>query len=206
MKEIIHFDREFFRLINSTLHNDLFDWLMPLLRIPTFWAPLYIFLLCFILFNVKHRTALLIFFAILTVALTDQVSSTLIKHNIYRLRPCADEALAAWRRVLSGCSTNSSFTSSHAANHFGLAVFLYATLRKHFGKYIYIFFIWAFLISYAQVYVGRHYPLDVICGGMVGALIGTFTGRLFNRFSQKKNPDAPATERSLTTDPVEKHH
>ncbi len=206
MKEIIQFDRAFFRLINYSLHNDFFDWLMPLLRIPTFWAPLYIFLLCFILFNVKHRTALLILFAIITVVLTDQVSSTLIKHNIYRLRPCADEALAAWRRVLSGCSANSSFTSSHAANHFGIAVFLYITLKKHFGKYIYIFFIWAFLISYAQVYVGRHYPLDVICGGLVGGLVGTFTGRLYNRFSQQKNPYGIATGKSLKADPGEKPH
>ncbi|MEJ7611591.1 MAG: hypothetical protein WKF88_10480 [Ferruginibacter sp.] len=131
MKAIIQFDREFFRLINYTLHNDFFDWLMPLLRIPEFWGPLYIFLLLFILFNVKNNIGWLIFFGVLTVGLTDQVSSTLIKHNIHRIRPCAEEALSAWRRVLSGCSGNSSFTSSHAANHFGLAFFLYFTLKKN---------------------------------------------------------------------------
>ena len=185
MKEILQFDREFFRLINYTWHNDLFDGLMPLLRIPEFWAPFYLFLLFFILFNVKEKLGWLIFLGVLTVGLTDQVSSTLIKHNFYRIRPCAEEAIAAWRRVLSGCSINSSFTSSHAANHFGLAVFLYFTLKQYFGKYAYILFVWAFLVCYAQVYVGRHYPLDVICGGIVGAVIGVFTARLFKRMRSK---------------------
>lgn len=171
LERLLHFDTQFFRLINDKWHNSFFDWLMPFMRTPSFWTPLYIFLLLFIAFNNKKNTGWLILFAVITAALTDQVSSTLIKHNIHRVRPCAEEAIALWRRVLVTCGGNSSFTSSHAANHFGLAVFLYLTVKDLFGKYIFLLFIWAALICYAQVYVGVHYPFDVICGAIVGSIV-----------------------------------
>jgi undecaprenyl-diphosphatase len=76
---------------------------------------------------------------------------------------------------------SSSFTSSHAANHFGMAIFLYLTLKNDFGKWPLLFFLWAFSISFAQVYVGVHYPLDVTCGALIGILIGYLCGKSFNR-------------------------
>ena len=183
MKEqLLQFDRQLFRLINVTWHNAFFDWLMPLLRTPVFWAPLYIFLIFFLILNDKKNAGWLILFALITAVLTDQVSSTLIKHNIHRVRPCAEEAIALWRRALVACGGNSSFTSSHAANHFGLAVFFFLTTKDLFGKFIYLFFLWAFLVCYAQVYVGVHYPFDVICGGIVGMLLAYFTAYIYNKF------------------------
>lgn len=179
MKEIIAFDRSFFRLINSEWQNPFFDWLMPVVRIPAMWTPLYIFMLCMILGNVRKHSWLLILFAIITIVVTDQVSSTLIKHNIHRLRPCADEVIAAWRRAMIGCPINSSFTSSHAANHFAIATFFFLTLKQYFGKPMYLFFLWALLVSYAQVYVGVHYPFDVIAGGITGATLGCLTASIY---------------------------
>ncbi|MEO6490219.1 MAG: phosphatase PAP2 family protein [Ferruginibacter sp.] len=175
MEHIINFDRSLFRLINYNGHNDLFDWLMPFMRNSIFWYPVYLFMFLLIVFNCKKNAPWLILFSIITVILTDQVSSTLIKHNFHRLRPCADELLTLWRRSLVGCPGNSSFTSSHASNHFGIAVFFFITLKKTFGNWMYLFFPWALLICYAQVYVGVHYPLDVICGAIVGCLLGFFT-------------------------------
>jgi undecaprenyl-diphosphatase len=181
LEQLLHFDRQFFRLINDRWHNSFFDWLMPLLRTPVFWSPLYIFLLFFLIFNYKKKAGWLILFAVITAALTDQVSSTLIKHNIHRLRPCAEEAIALWRRALVACGGNSSFTSSHAANHFGLAVFFYLTAKDLFGRYIYLFFVWAFLVCYAQVYVGVHYPFDVICGAIVGAIVAFIVAYIYKK-------------------------
>ena len=177
--QLLKLDTRLFKLVNADWHNQFFDWLMPWLRTPMFWSPLYIFILVFILTNVKKNRGLFILFTLLTVILTDQVSSTLIKGNIHRLRPCAEEAIAAWRRALVGCGGNSSFTSSHAANHFGLAFFLYKTLKEYCGRWIYLLFGWAFIVCYAQVYVGVHYPGDVIGGGIAGTLIGLFSAYLY---------------------------
>jgi undecaprenyl-diphosphatase len=76
---------------------------------------------------------------------------------------------------------SSSFTSSHAANHFGMAMFIYTTFKTRFPKWPALFFVWAFLISFAQVYVGVHYPLDITAGALIGILIGYLSGRSFNR-------------------------
>jgi membrane-associated phospholipid phosphatase len=76
---------------------------------------------------------------------------------------------------------SSSFTSSHAANHFGIAVFCFFTLRQLWGKYVYLFLLWAASICFTQVYVGVHYPLDVFCGGILGSAIGTMTAYFFFR-------------------------
>jgi undecaprenyl-diphosphatase len=84
--------------------------------------------------------------------------------------------------LLDHCSGGFSFTSSHAANHFGLAMFLFMSLIPLFKKYTWLFFIWAGIISYAQVYVGVHYPLDVLAGAMIGLVVGKLNGMIFKKF------------------------
>ena len=121
-------------------------------------------------------------FGVGTVILCDFVSSKIIKENIMHIRPCNDPAIAGWVHVLVGYRPQSSgFTSSHATNHFGMAMFIFFTLRTHFKKWPALLFLWAFSISFAQVYVGVHYPLDVICGGLIGILIGYLSGKSFNK-------------------------
>ncbi len=182
MEQLLLYDKRLFKYINYYWHNNFFDWLMPWLRNSTMWVPLYLFLILFAAINYKKTGWWWIIFAAGTVILTDFVSSTIIKHNIIRLRPCNNPAIAHWVRVLVGYRPgSSSFTSSHAANHFGMAMFLYLTLNKQFGKWPGIFFLWAFSISFAQVYVGVHYPLDVTCGAIIGILIGYLCGKSFNR-------------------------
>ncbi len=182
MESLLNWDLELFRLINYKWHNSLFDTLMPLFRNPPFWYPLYFFLLIFIIINFKKSSGWWIVFAVSTVVITNFISSNIIKDHILRLRPCNDEAIADWVRVLVGYRPqSSSFTSSHAANHFGMGVFFYATFKKQFSTWPYLFLIWAALVSYAQVYVGVHYPIDVICGAAIGILIGNLSANIFNK-------------------------
>lgn len=172
-------DRYIFNLINSQWQNSFFDDLMPLVRNANFWLPLYLFILLFAIFNLK-RWGWFVLLVACTPALTDMVSSQLIKENIYRLRPCNDPALYGHIRVLASyCPQSSSFTSSHAANHFGLATFLSLTLQPVTGKWIYLTYLWALLIVYAQVYVGVHYPTDILGGAVVGVLAGLLTAWVF---------------------------
>lgn len=182
MEQVFNFDRGLLRLINYDWHNDFFDWLMPWLRNSVVWAPLYLFMIVFIVTNFKKTGWWWVLFAVCTVTISDLVSSRLIKENILRLRPCNEPALAEWLRVLVGYRPqSSSFTSSHATNHFAVAAFIYVTLKKHFAKWPAAFFFWAFSICYAQVYVGVHYPLDVAAGALIGILIGYLPGKFFNR-------------------------
>lgn len=183
MQKIIQFDKQLFKLINYTWHNNFFDFLMPWLRNAEFWTPLYFFLILVMAINYKRSGWWWNAFFISTVIVTNYISSNIIKEHIARVRPCSNPEFADWIRILVGyIPMNSSFVSSHAANHFGLAMFFYLTLKNEFGKWPQLFFVWAFLISYAQIYVGVHYPLDVFCGTLVGLIIGYITASLFNKY------------------------
>jgi undecaprenyl-diphosphatase len=85
------------------------------------------------------------------------------------------------RLLLEHCSGGFSFTSSHATNHFGFAMFVFLTTKDVFGKWGRWLFVWAATISYGQVYVGVHYPVDILFGALLGICIGTLTAGYYNR-------------------------
>ncbi len=146
------------------------------------WWPLYLFLLLFAIFNFKKKSIWWIIFGVVAVVLSNFISSNLIKEHFFRLRPCNDPRFEDTIRVLvSYRPRSSSFTSSHAANHFTMATFFYFTLKRYIGKWALLFFLWALIICFAQVYVGVHYPLDVISGGLIGFIFGYLIAKLFNR-------------------------
>jgi membrane-associated phospholipid phosphatase len=180
----MEWDRNLLRHINADWHNSFLDWLLPFLRNADMWAPLYLFLILFVLLNCKKNGWWWLLAAVSTSIITNYTSSNLIKENIWRLRPCNDPALAGWLRTLPGIylPESSSFTSSHAANHFGMAIFLFLTLKNVMGKWRYLFFVWAASICYAQMYIGVHYPFDIICGAAVGSMIGFVTASVFRKF------------------------
>jgi membrane-associated phospholipid phosphatase len=176
------YDRAVFGLINGRWHNTFLDGVLPMLRESLLWVPLYLGMAVFLLLNYK-RTGLIHLLAAITIAgLANIISSDLIKGNIFRLRPCNDPTLADTIRVLvSYRPQSSSFTSSHAVNHFALATYLVVVLRTQVGKWVYALWFWAFSIIYAQVYVGVHYPLDVLAGAAIGFLIGYLPGKWMSK-------------------------
>lgn len=188
MQQLINLDKTIFKLVNGQWTNSFFDWLMPWLRNSLVWLPLYLFLILFISINFKKRAVWILLFAIITVSLTDGISSHIFKPYFNRLRPCTDPDMSGMvRLLLSYRPGNGSFTSSHAANHFGIAMFLYAVLKNYFGRKMFLFFVWAASISYAQVYVGVHYPFDILGGALLGCLVGYITAYSCSRFLSQKN-------------------
>ncbi len=180
-EKIEKIDQWLFVQVNSTMTNPLFDQVMPFMRESLHWVPLYLFLIVFALLNFKGKGAWWIVFFIVTVALTDMIGNYGFKHNFQRLRPCNDPDFFMHVRLLvNHCSSGFSFTSNHAANHFGIATFFYITTRSWLKRWAITGWVWAGIISYAQVYVGVHYPLDILGGALLGLLIGTFTGSVFN--------------------------
>lgn len=182
LEKLLELDKKIFLLINNDLTSDFLNTILPFTRNAIFWIPLYLFLLIFILTNFRKSGLYWVLVAVAVATATDIVSSHIIKENIFRLRPCQDPAMINQMHfLLNYCPQSSSFTSSHATSHFGFATFVFLTLNRFSGKWISIFFLWAAIISYAQVYVGVHYPLDVICGGLIGSAIGYMFAKIFNR-------------------------
>ncbi|HRD44781.1 MAG TPA: phosphoesterase, partial [Ferruginibacter sp.] len=128
MKQIILFDKWLFLKLNAEYRNALFDWIMPFIRNPFFWAPLYIFILALVWLNCGKKGTWWIIYVFITAGLTDLLSSQLIKPMVGRIRPCNDpELMGKVNLLVSYCGANGSFTSSHAANHFGMATFIFFT-------------------------------------------------------------------------------
>ena len=176
-----HLDHELFKLINEQGTTSFFDAVLPFLREASFWLPLYLFLIVFATLNFGVKGWWWSLGFVLTAALCDIVSSQLIKQTIFRVRPCHDPTLIYDIIVRAKyCPKSSSFTSSHATTHFGLSMFLYKTF-KPLSKWWALIFTWALAISYTQVYVGVHFPIDVIAGAICGCIIGTIMAYVFRK-------------------------
>jgi undecaprenyl-diphosphatase len=188
LTEIEKLDREVFMIINSENTNVFFDKIMPWLRNSSSWIPLYIALVAYIVWKKKKQSLAWIAAIIIAVVLSDQISSHVIKPFVARLRPCANPYFYTHvRLLLKQCSTAYSFTSSHAANHFEMASFIYFSFKKFDYNMPYIWFFWAAIICYAQVYVGVHYPLDVAAGGVLGLGLGYIVYALYNKIVLKES-------------------
>ncbi len=180
-EQLIGVDKMLFKLINQDSSSAFFDAVLPFLREAPFWLPFYIFLIIFATINFGKTGWWWALALILTAALCDIVSSQIIKENIFRLRPCRDPALAHEIIIrVKYCPKSSSFTSSHATSHFGLSMFIFHTFKKLSRKWAFVFF-WAFAICFTQVYVGVHYPADMIAGGLIGCGIGYMMAYLFRK-------------------------
>lgn len=181
LQQIIHADFFLFKQINGRWTNDFFDHVFLFARQAEIWAPLYLFFLLFVVLNFKSKGWWWACFFIFCVTLTDTISSHILKDAVGRLRPCMDPILAGQVRFLANyCPQSGSFTSSHAANHFGMATFVACTLgREH--RYWRWAYAWASLVAYAQVYVGVHFPLDILGGALLGFGAGTLLAGIFNR-------------------------
>ncbi len=186
--ELIYLDFRVWYYLNVVGHNAFLDAVVPYLRNQWTWAPLYLFLLLFMTGNFKRKGWMWCVFFLLTFALSDHISAAILKPIFQRVRPCNNPYLEGIVHNIVPCGGGYSFPSSHAANHFSLAIFSAVSLQ-HIVKRIWIVALaWAILVSYAQVYVGVHFPLDVFCGGILGAIIGCLTGLLYNRIYKLNYP------------------
>ncbi len=181
LASLLAIDQQLFTLINGEGHNAFLDLLMPFWRNKYFWAPLYVFIFSFVTLNYKLKGLYFVGALLLTVTLADTVSSQVIKKSVERLRPCNDPELKASVNLLVPCGGGYSFTSSHATNHFAVASFLWLTLGMGFRWIRLPILFWAFTIAFGQVYVGVHYPLDVLVGALIGILLGNLVARLYRR-------------------------
>lgn len=181
IESIQQFDVELFLKIHRGLSNGFFDWLMPLMRNRFFWSPLYLYIIVFCIKQYKKQGYYIIGMILFTFAMGDLIASRLIKPLVSRVRPCNDLNLSNYIIHRVPCGSGLSFPSAHATNHFAIAVFLICLFYRGWKPILPIGIFWASIISFAQVYVGVHYPVDVTTGALLGTLIGFACSRIFKK-------------------------
>lgn len=181
-EEIIKLDHQLFQAINTGLSNGFFDWLMPIMRNKYTWIPLYIAIIFFAIRAYKVKGLYFVMFLAATVGLADFGSASIVKPIFKRDRPCNEVAFEAQVISRVNCGSGKSFPSTHASDHFSIAVFLVMTFKRKWKYFTAIALFWASIICFAQVYVGVHFPIDVIVGALFGSLIGFLVAKLFLKY------------------------
>ncbi|MGX1024082.1 phosphatase PAP2 family protein [Flavobacterium sp. CS20] len=189
MESLIELDKELFLYLNN-LGSPNFDAFWLLVTNKFFSIPLY-FIFIFLMYRsigLKNTLISLLVVAVM-IAMTDQISYA-VKHSVMRLRPCREPSLSGLGRFVADCGSYGYF-SGHATSSFALAIFLGLIFRKHYKYMFLLLILWAGLISYSRIYVGVHYPGDVLTGALVGALIGLICYKFYRflilKFFSKSN-------------------
>ena len=168
MEKLIEIDMKLFTLLNGW-HSISFDPIMIFLSKVWVWVPLYLGVLVYLFFTKKWKIALLAVVVIVLAYLASEHISVFIKESVARLRPCEEPLLVNSVRMLEPHGSLYGFVSGHACNTFCFAALSSLIIRKRI--YSILIFIWAALVSYSRIYVGKHYPADIIGGALLGLLI-----------------------------------
>ncbi|MEJ5317074.1 MAG: phosphatase PAP2 family protein [Tenuifilum sp.] len=166
---LVKLDTDLFIFLNG-LHSPFWDSVMLFASGKLTWLPFYLLLIYFIARKHKWKTLWWLLAIAVVVLVADQLSVHLFKNVFQRLRPCHNPDLSGVIHLVGRCGGKFGFVSSHAANTFGVAVFLsmlYRNLWAGVGLLI-----WAGFVSYSRIYLGVHYPADVIVGAILGSVVG----------------------------------
>ena len=179
MNAINNLDHELFLFLNG-LHVGWLDPLMTFISSEMGWIPFYAILLYLVFRKSGWRGLFFIVIGVvILITCSDQLSSHVFKPVFQRLRPCHDPLIQDLVHLPNGhCGGQYGFISSHACNTFALASFITLIMKKFYKKIGLLMFIWAALVSYSRIYMGVHFPGDVLCGAAVGMILGFGTGHL----------------------------
>ncbi len=175
-------DKQLFLFINS-LHSPFWDKVMWIISYPPTWIPLYLAILVVLILKYRRKMIMLVIVIALLITAADQLSVA-VKNAVRRPRPCWEKTLEGEVHTVNGqCGGRYGFVSSHASNSFAVALLSLCLLRKRwFGISIVV---WALIVGYSRIYLGVHYPGDVLCGSMLGAATGLSAYLLFDLIDRK---------------------
>jgi len=173
-------DQQVFLFLNG-LHTDSLDFLMWWFSDKLIWIPLYLFFFYLLLRKYGWESVAILLSLAILIALSDQVSG-FIKDAVARYRPSHNPEILDQVRTLNGYLGGSfGFVSSHAANSFALAYFLSKFLKSNYTFFTPLLFTWAFVVSYSRIYLGVHYPGDILGGALLGIALAWFVVNIYQR-------------------------
>ena len=171
MEQLLELDHELFLFLNnlgSPAWDDFWNF------ITNKWSsiPLYAFLVYLIYrsFGVKGMAVTLLLVAVL-ITITDQLAN-IFKDGFERERPCRQEGVMEYARFVAVRCGKYGYFSAHAASSAAVAVFLGFILKPYYYKLIYFLIVWCLMVAYSRIYVGVHYPLDILTGFIIGGSFG----------------------------------
>lgn len=180
IEQLKAWDEQLLLFLNQ-FHVAWLDQVMFWLTKTEFWMPLYIFLIYLIFRNYKKEGWLILAGVVITILIADVVTYRFMKPFFHRLRPSQEPALEGIIHLVNGYRGGLyGFASGHAANTTGVAFFVFLLFRKTYS-WIWLIFIWAFVMTYTRIYLGVHYPGDILVGALVG-LLGGYAGYRFYRW------------------------
>ena len=186
MASLSSIDSDLFLFLNG-LHADWMDKVMVLITDMWVWLPLYLLLIYWTVKQYGKRCWWIFLAVALVVLCSDQLSAHVCKPLFQRLRPCYNTDLQGLIHLPKGMAGGQyGFVSSHAANTFAIAAFLTAALRKKYKWIGIALYLWAFISSYSRIYIGYHYPGDILCGAVLGILVGLTLWKVFQLLVVKK--------------------
>ena len=181
MASLSSIDSDLFLFLNG-LHADWMDKVMVLITDMWVWLPLYLLLIYWAVRQYGKRCWWVFLAVALVVLCSDQLSSHVCKPLFHRLRPCYNVAFQDLIHLPNGMAGGKyGFVSSHAANTFAITAFLTPALRSYRPWPAIALYLWAALSSYSRIYIGYHYPSDILCGAVLGMLIGWIAWMIFKR-------------------------
>jgi undecaprenyl-diphosphatase len=179
MEQFLEWDRRLLLFLNG-LHNPFMDAIMYFLTEIYAWIPLYAILIFLVAKKIKSDTWWALLGVVITIVLCDQITSGFMKPFFSRLRPTHEPSLEGLIHIVNGYRGGLyGFASGHAANTFGVSFFVWLTLKPYF-KWIGLIFVWAVLMTYTRIYLGVHYPTDIVVGGTIGMGCGWIGYRVSN--------------------------
>ena len=173
-------DTSLFLFLNG-LHNLFFDKIMTVISGKLTWIPLYLTAIFFIFKKLGTKRGIITFISfVIVIALADLTSVHLFKNIFERLRPCHNEAIQNMVHIVNNhCGGSFGFVSSHAANSYAFAVFSLLLFKNK--KYSIAIIIWASIVAYSRVYLGVHYPVDILGGAILGSFIAFAIYKIYQK-------------------------
>jgi undecaprenyl-diphosphatase len=184
LEKIIQLDKEVFIYLNS-LGSETFDGLWLMITKQIYWTPFFLVVFYLLYKKIGLKNLLILFGFISVLLLICDQTANLFKNTFQRLRPCNTPELIEIIRVVKE-SKSFSFFSGHAINSMATTVFVFLTFKKYY-KYAFLLFLFPLIFAYSRIYLGLHFPLDIVTGYTFGALFGFVFYKMFLLVQKKYN-------------------